>query len=152
MIRFEQTRILTFKVQELYDLIADVESYPAFVPWCKKCTILCKDSDTHLICKMDVGFDAIFTSYESEVNLVPYTQVLVTGKGDIFRHLSTHWKLTPLSPQLTQVCFLISFSFKSDTLHKLASKTFQRVAHKMIQAFEDQAVKKLSKSQNKEET
>lgn len=40
---FQQTKILLYKPQELFDLVWDVKSYPKFLPWCSASRIISED-------------------------------------------------------------------------------------------------------------
>lgn len=148
MIHFQERRLLAYPIDCVYDLISNMEAYPSFVPWCQKCTIIERSSPHQLLCEMNVGFETIFTSYISHVTLTPQERVHVTGDSHVFHHLSTEWQLTSLGKNMTHVTFILSFQFKSDTLHFIAEKSFKKIAPRIMGAFEDEIKRNMSKRQN----
>lgn len=139
MIRFHQDRLLPFSREHLYGIISDVASYPHFVPWCKSCTLTGQCFDGSLTADMLVGFDGLAATYQSKITLTPPDTVEVLGDGNLFDHLSTKWQLQSLGPTMTHVSFDLAFAFKSSMLQTLAGSAFEKVAHKIMDAFEQRA-------------
>lgn len=135
-----ESRLVPFTADVMYAVVADVERYPQFLPWCTGLRILSHEAPNVLRVLMQVGFGALHESYTSRVTLDPERLVIdVTQVHGPFRVLDTHWRFTPMDHG-SNVDFSITFDFKSGILNTVASAAFQRVLVKMTEAFERRAM------------
>jgi coenzyme Q-binding protein COQ10 len=137
-----ETRSLPFTADLMYAIVADVEKYPEFLPWCVGLRILSrervKDRDV-LRAEMLVGFGALRERYISRVILDPAALTVdVTQTDGPFRQLETHWRFTP-EANSCRVDFSIAFEFKSRLLSAVAGNAFTHALQKMTDAFEARA-------------
>ena len=131
----------------MYGIVADVERYPEFVPWCADLRVESRRKATtgeELIAETVVGFRNFRERYTSRITLDPatYSVDVVQTKG-VFRRLENHWRFVPEGGGC-RVEFSIVFDFKSKVLALIAEAALSRVMAKMTQAFEARA-QKLSK-------
>jgi coenzyme Q-binding protein COQ10 len=134
----------------MYAVVADVEKYPEFLPWCRGLRILkraARDAARQPIAggaeileaEMLVGFGSFRERYISRVLLDPEMRTIaVTQSEGVFRRLETHWRFTP-DGERCRVDFSIAFEFKSRMLGAVAGKAFANVLLTMSQAFEARA-------------
>ena len=132
----------------MYAIVADVERYPEFVPWCVALRILKRETDGPreiLLCETVVGFRGLREKYTSRVTATPREhRVDVEQVDGMFRKLDTHWKFTPQDEKSCRVDFSIDFEFRSRMLGAVAGAAFGLVVTQMTKAFEERA-KVLSK-------
>jgi coenzyme Q-binding protein COQ10 len=131
----------------MYGIVADIERYPEFVPWCAGLRVESRSktpTGEELIAETIVGFRNFRERYTSRVTLRPadYKVDVVQTKG-VFRRLENHWRFIP-DGDGCRVEFSIVFEFKSKVLALIAEAALSRVMTKMTQAFEARA-QKLSK-------
>ena len=131
----------------MYGIVADVERYPEFVPWCAGLRVESRTKTAtgeELIAETIVGFRNFRERYTSRVTLDPaYYKVDVVQTTGVFRQLENHWRFVP-EGEGCRVEFSIQFEFKSKVLAMIAEAALARVMTKMTQAFEARA-QKLSK-------
>ena len=151
MIRHAESRVVPYPADLMYDIVADVERYPEFLPWCIAERVLKRGKENgkeFFRSEMVVGFKAFRERYVSRTDLDPDARTIVVTQADgLFRHLKTDWRFTPEGPEgdETRVDFAIEFEFKSRLLGAVAGQAFAHVMTRMSQAFEERA-KALSKS------
>jgi coenzyme Q-binding protein COQ10 len=131
--------------QELFDIVADVEKYPDFLPWVSDARIIEKH-ENWFIAELVVQFKAISQSYSSKVTLYEPDEKqsfweidteLVKGP---FKKLSNNWKFRPRErDEGTEILFDVDFQFKSIFLDKIIGTIFERAVTKMTSAFEKRA-------------
>ena len=136
----------------MFQVVADVEQYPKFLPWVVALRILSreqvKDRDV-LTAEMAVGYGALREKYTSRVVLDPAARTIdVAQTSGPFKVLENHWRFTPKG-QGCQVDFSLAYEFRNRVLNAVAGAAFGKVYVKMADAFEarakalsDQAVQK----------
>lgn len=134
-----ESRIVPYSADRMYEIVADVEMYPQFLPWCTRLRIVDRERDTVLRADMEVGFGGIKERYTSRVVLDPESRTIDVAQIDgPFRKLENHWRFTPLGDSC-RVDFSIEFEFRNWLLNAVASAAFERVLVKMTDAFEARA-------------
>jgi len=142
-----ETRLLPYSADLMFSIVADVERYPEFLPWCTGLRVLSRGREGEcdvLIAEMLVGYRALRERYTSRVVLDSAARAIdvVQTKGP-FRVLENHWRFVPKG-SASEVSFRIDFEFKSRLLNMVAGQAFEHVLFKMADAFEARA-KELSK-------
>lgn len=139
MIAHRETRIVPYTADLMYQVVADVERYPQFLPWVVGLRILSRDGDT-MKAEMAVGYGALRERYTSDVKLDPVARHIdvVQVKGP-FKTLENHWRFTPKGSEngieRCEIEFSIGFEFRSRVLAKVAGNAFEKVMLKLADAF-----------------
>jgi coenzyme Q-binding protein COQ10 len=138
-----ETMFFPYNTNQLFELVAGVEHYPIFLPWCRASRILSR-GDNEFIAELVVCFKNICEQYTSRVSLMPPADAhsaaeikveLVTGP---FHHLDNHWRFEPVEGG-TNVHFHLDFAFKTKLLDRLIGGFFTRATEKMVAAFSTRA-------------
>ncbi len=124
--------------RQLYDLVADIERYPEFLPWC----IAARVSDGGLItADMVIGFKVFRERFTSRARLDPDgRRIDVAYEHGPFKHLDNHWVFED-HPQGCTIDFYVDFAFRSRILQKLIEPLFAEAVRRMVSAFETRAGK-----------
>lgn len=141
---FTNTRRVAHRAENMFKLVADVESYPQFLPMCEALTIRSRkerDSKTLLIADMTVGYKLIRETFTSQVLLKPDDNVIEVKYIDgPFRYLDNRWTFLPVGDgEACDVEFFIDYEFKSRTLGLLMGSMFDLAFRKFSEAFEKRA-------------
>ena len=139
---FETRRQVPFTTHEMFNLVADVERYPEFLPLCEGLRVLSREGEGDLrtlIAAMDVGYKGIRETFTSRVTLdrnIPSVRTdLVQGP---FNKLVNTWDFTT-TPGGCEVRFFIDYEFKSMLLQILVGGLFQQAFGRFAEAFEERA-------------
>ncbi len=135
-----ETRHLPWSAEQMFDLVADVKHYPAFLPWVVA-TRIKSDSADEMLADMMVGFNAINEKFTSRVRKLRAEQIAVEYIDGPLRNLRNIWKFTPAGPNACVIDFSVDFSFRNAIFEKLAGQYLDRAFRKMVAAFEARAQK-----------
>jgi coenzyme Q-binding protein COQ10 len=136
-----ESRILPYTPGFIYGVVADVERYPEFVPWCAGLRILSRERAAWgevLVAETLVGYSALRERYTSRVELEPFRRIDVTQTDGPFKQLENHWRFVP-APGGTRLDFSILFEFRSRILGRVAGTALGLVMMQMTHAFEARA-------------
>jgi len=133
-----ESRVLPYMPEQIYNLVADVERYPEFLPWCVACRINSRQSPTQFTADLAVGFKMVREQFTSQVTLTPTSHIQVQYLKGPFQHLNNEWSFTPEGTG-TRVDFFLTFEFRSKVLQKLIGVLFAEAVRRMVAAFEERA-------------
>jgi len=140
---FETTRRVPFTARQMFDVVADVERYPQFLPLCEGLVVRSRETagaDTVLIATMTVGYSAIRESFTSRVTLRPQQgQILVAYLDGPFSHLHNRWRFRDAAGGGSHIDFFIDYAFSSRMLALLMGVVFDKAVRKYASAFEARA-------------
>ncbi len=144
MPHYVTTRSVGHTAEQMFDLVADVERYPEFVPMCeslkvRRRTVGVNGSEV-LIADMAIGYKMIRESFTSRVALDRANlKILVEYVDGPFSHLENRWSFRPRDGGGSEVEFDIDYAFRSRMFQMLAGAVFDTVVRKMVEAFETRA-------------
>lgn len=128
----------------MFDLVADVERYPEFVPLCHALKIRQRttrpDGTEVVIADMTVSFKLVRESFTSQVTLDrPNLKILVEYLRGPFKNLENRWIFESKGDDLCDVGFFLSYEFKSRMLAALMGAMFDAAFARFSTAFEKRA-------------
>ncbi len=139
MPQLSTTRRVRHAASEMFDLVADVERYPEFLPWCVAARIRKRVGDT-FFADLVIGFKMVRERYTSKVVLDPAgRRIDVTYTEGPFHHLDNHWHFEPAEDGGTIIDFYVDFEFRSRILQTLIGAVFNEAVRLMVHAFEKRA-------------
>jgi coenzyme Q-binding protein COQ10 len=133
-----EQRHLPYSQRQLFDLVAGVEKYPEFLPWCTAARITRRE-DNSFLADLIVRFKVFQERFTSRVTLHPYAQVDVAYITGPFRYLNNHWRFIEADDGGCIIDFYVDFEFKSKVLQKLIGLLFNEAVSRMVSAFEARA-------------
>ena len=132
-----EERVLPYTPKQLFDLVADIERYPEFLPWCVGARIKERRPDL-VVADLIIGFRMFRERFTSRVSLDPPERIDVAYAEGPFRHLNNHWSFSP-DPGGCRVGFFVDFEFNSRLLQRLIEVLFSEAVRRMVGAFEKRA-------------
>lgn len=141
---FRTTRRVRHSADHMYDLVADVEHYPEFLPLCEGLKIRRRTPDGEgrevLVADMSVGYKAIQETFTSRVELDrAHHKILVEYINGPFRQLENRWTFRDEADGGSTIEFYIAYEFRSRTLGLLMGAMFDKAFRKFAEAFEERA-------------
>jgi coenzyme Q-binding protein COQ10 len=142
---FRTTRRVPFTPRQMFDLVADVERYPEFLPLCEALAVQSRVREGGIdvvTADMTAGYRAIRETFRSRVRLdaerCEVSVAGVPGASGPFSRLDNRWQFRP-APGGCDVDFSIAYELKSMLLQMLVGALFDRAFRRYTEAFEDRA-------------
>ena len=133
------TTEVPYGADQMFDLVADVEKYPEFIPWCIALRVLKKDiaaGNGALTADMVVAYKVFREKFKSQVSLDRANHAIdVTYLDGPFRNLENRWRFTDQTGGGSIVDFEIDFEFKNFLLQATAQAVFDKAFARMSEAF-----------------
>ena len=152
MPQFSTKRRVQHSASDMFDLVADVERYPEFVPMCSAMHMRSRTDKgggiSVMVATMTVAYKMIHQSFTSRATLdKPKLKILVEYLDGPFGHMQNRWAFHPTGEQACEVEFFIEYEFRSRTLALLMGTLFDTVFRRMASAFEKRADQVYGKTQ-----
>ncbi len=138
------SRIVPYTASQMYDLVADVESYPKFLPWNSAARIRARhpgEAGAEVVeADLVISFKVFRERFGSRVTLWPAEKRIDTEYLDgPFRYLKSGWHFMDLPEGGCRVEFFVDFEFKNAILGKVIGVVFGEAMSRIVRAFEDRA-------------
>ncbi|WP_416138963.1 type II toxin-antitoxin system RatA family toxin [Halomonas sp. HK25] len=129
-----RTAMVRHTPQQMFDLVNDFESYPEFLPGCRRARLIERD-DAHLIGEMTLGRAGIEQSIATRNDLIEPERIEMSLVSGPFKRLRGRWMFIPMGENTCKVCLEMEFEFASRLLGMAFGKLFQQVAGQLVDAF-----------------
>jgi len=144
MPQFSTKRRVRHSASEMFDLVADVERYPQFVPLCQSLRVRRRESAGEgrevIVADMTVAYKFIRETFTSRVTLERgKLEILVEYLEGPFQHMNNKWNFRPAGDDVCDVEFFIAYEFRSRTLGVLMGTVFETAFRRFSAAFERRA-------------
>jgi coenzyme Q-binding protein COQ10 len=144
MPQFTTMRRVRHSASDMFDLVADVERYPQFVPLCRSLAVRKRSTDAEgrdvIVADMTVAFKLIHETFTSRVTLDRKTlEILVEYLEGPFQKMNNRWTFRPAGEDACDVEFFIAYEFRSRTLGILMGAMFDAAFRRFSAAFEKRA-------------
>ena len=139
MPRQEERKTVNYSKDQMFDLVADIDRYDEFLPWCNNSKIIntsVKDDIKIVIADLEIGYDQFIYTYRSEVKLhKDKSEINVRNLDGPFKYLENNWKFIAVNEFKCEIQFNIDFELNVRLFDILMKKFFDLAFQKMVDAF-----------------
>ena len=135
----EESKTVNYTKDQMFDLVADIDRYDEFLPWCNNSKIIntsIKDDIKIVIADLEIGYDQFVYTYRSEVKLhKDKSEINVRNLDGPFKYLENNWKFVTVNKSKCEIQFKIDFELNITLFDILMRKFFDLAFQKMVDAF-----------------
>ncbi|HYA07250.1 MAG TPA: type II toxin-antitoxin system RatA family toxin [Xanthobacteraceae bacterium] len=144
MPQFSTKRRVRHSAADMFDLVADIDHYPEFVPLCRSTRMRKRSRDAEgrdvVISEMTVAYKLVHETFTTKVTLDrDKLEILVEYLEGPFRKMNNRWSFHPTGENSCEVEFFIAYEFRSRTLGLLMGAMFDAAFRRFSAAFERRA-------------
>lgn len=133
-----EKRTLPYTPDQLFDLVAAVDRYPEFLPWCLASRITRHEGNV-FYADLVIGYKMVREKFGSRVTALRPDHIHVEYLEGPMKHLSNHWRFKKMPDGNCEIDFYVDFEFKNPFFQNLMGMFFDKVVTKMVEAFEKRA-------------
>lgn len=130
----ERSALVNSPAELLYSLVADVEAYPRFLPWCSAAKVEVGDAET-TDATLHIAYKGLRQQFSTRNHNQPGRQIDMVLLSGPFRHLQGTWHFHALSPEASKVSLHLEYQFASGLLDRLIGPVFEHIANTFVDAF-----------------
>jgi ribosome-associated toxin RatA of RatAB toxin-antitoxin module len=130
----EKSVLIEYPAPQMYALVDDIASYPAFLPWCGGTQILTRNEE-RVQATIRIDYHGIRQSFSTENRLRPDESIEMKLLNGPFRELDGIWRFKALGDAACKVEFRLKYEFSSKLLEKLVGPVFQMIANTFVESF-----------------
>jgi coenzyme Q-binding protein COQ10 len=142
MPRFAEQKVLPYAPEQVFDLVADIETYPQFLPGCLEARITRREGDV-IYADLVIGWKMIRERFTSKVTLTRPNAIHVDYVEGPMRYMVNDWTFEPAPDGKCRITIVNEFEFKSRSLQMIMGALFNEFARHMVGAFEQRARRSL---------
>jgi ribosome-associated toxin RatA of RatAB toxin-antitoxin module len=141
----QKSVLIWFSAQQMFDLVSDVASYPAFLPWCDRAQVLQKHSDGQTA-EISLNFKGLKQSFSTRNTHIRYPDGTLEDRLQLvkgpFSQLNGVWRFSPVGDISLSSCKIeleLSYDFDNAAMAALVEPVFNKIAANLVEAFVQRA-------------
>jgi len=139
MLKHIEQKYLPYTPKQMFDLVADVDQYRHFAPWCIASRITRRESEKVFYADLIVGYKMFRERFSSKVILDSPKHIHIEYMHGPLKSLKNNWEFAPTKDGGCLIDFSVEFEFSNKSFQMLANMFFNEVVRRMVGAFETRA-------------
>lgn len=135
----EKSVLIGHSAAQMYALVADVDAYPQFLPWCSGTEVRQIDAET-AAATLHVNYHGLRLHFTTENRMEKGALIDMKLVHGPFKHLDGYWRFLPLSEDACKIEFQLSYELSGKLVEKIAGPVFNHIANTLVEVFVKRAV------------
>lgn len=133
-----RSALLPFSARQIYQIIADVRSYPLFLNWCDGTDVM-SESESEMIAKLFISYGKLTFGFSTRNDMIVDQSVSMNLVDGPFSSLDGKWEIKSLGDSACKVSLKMDFKFESTMTQRLFGGVFKSVISAQLDAFQKRA-------------
>lgn len=134
MIKVERSVLVAYSAGQMYALVAGLENYPDFLPWCESAHLDARETD-EVTATIHLNYHGVRQQFTTRNKQIPVSSISMKLIRGPFRTLDGLWRFTMLAENACKIEFSLEYEFSSKFLEKLLGPVFNQIASTFVDAF-----------------
>ena len=139
MTSIHKSALVPYSAHEMFQLVADIESYGGFLPWCSGARIVSREQDV-VVAAIDVAYSGVQKTFTTQNRLSADRTMEMRLISGPFSHLQGYWNFHPLDERASKISLDLEFKFSNKMLDLALGSVFTNIANSMVDSFQQRAV------------
>lgn len=133
-----RSSLLPYSARQMYDVVADIRSYPGFLNWCQNSEII-QESDSEVVAKLVIAYSKLNFEFTTRNHNSPYESIKISLVDGPFSALNGEWTFIALSEEACKVSIRMTFDFERSLAKRMMAKIFKNIVAAQLEAFQERA-------------
>jgi ribosome-associated toxin RatA of RatAB toxin-antitoxin module len=138
MTSIHRSALVPYTAQQMYDLVADIPAYPAFLPWCSGARVLARADDA-ITAAVDISYGGVHKTFTTRNLLQPGKMMEMRMVDGPFSHLCGFWRFAELDRSGSRISLDLDFEVANRLVSLVLTPTFSSVANQLVDSFHARA-------------
>lgn len=138
MTAIHRSALVPYSTDEMFALVADIPSYPQFLPWCGGARIVSANED-EVIAAIDIAYSGVHKTFTTRNLLQPGKMMELQLLEGPFSRLQGFWRFTPLEERACRISLDLEFEISNKLLGAVLGRVFASIAGEMVDGFHRRA-------------
>ena len=134
MPRISRFADVPFAAPDMFSLVADIERYPRFLPWCRSATVHVR-TPTVVTARLEIARGPFRKSFTTRNRMVGAERIDIELVDGPFSHLDGRWSFAEMAARGCKVGFEMRFEISNRVLARVLAPWFEEIARTMVDAF-----------------
>jgi len=134
MASVQKSVLVPYSAEQMFELVAAIEDYPQFLPWCGGAAILERGPEETLA-RIDINYHGVRAHFVTANRNERPERIAIELREGPFRQLGGTWRFLPLGTAGSKVELEMHYEFATPVLARLIGPVFSHIAHTFIDAF-----------------
>lgn len=134
-----RSALVPYSQKEMFALVSDVDTYPAFLPWCSGAETLSR-ADDEVQARIDFSVRGVSKSFTTRNRFVANEAILMRLVDGPFSRLEGSWRFEPLGDAGCKISLNLEYDFSSKVVSMVTGPVFNKIANSLVDAFRNRAV------------
>jgi ribosome-associated toxin RatA of RatAB toxin-antitoxin module len=134
MASVQKSVLVPYSAEQMFELVAAIEDYPRFLPWCGGAAILERSAEETLA-RLDINYHGVHTHFVTANRNERPERIAIELREGPFRQLGGTWRFLALAATGSKVELELHYEFSTPVLARLIGPVFTHIAHTFVDAF-----------------
>lgn len=134
MTHIARSALVPYSAHEMFALVADIPSYPQFLPWCGGARIQSRDEDL-VVASIDIAYKGVHKTFTTRNRLQTDKVLEMSLVEGPFKHLHGNWLFSGVGAEACRVSFDLDFEVSNRLLAVVINPVFTGIANQMVDSF-----------------
>ncbi|KRB84079.1 type II toxin-antitoxin system RatA family toxin [Duganella sp. Root198D2] len=125
---------LGYSAEQMFDLVAKVEDYPKFLPWCGGVDVR-ERGENHVVASVGINFHGVKQHFTTSNTNTPFSEIRMKLVDGPFKTLDGTWTFKSLREDACKVELDLHYEFSSKLLEQVIGSVFSMIANSMVDSF-----------------
>lgn len=135
----DKSALVPYTAQEMFDLVADIESYPQFLPWCGGARVVARAEET-VTAAIEIAYSGVHKTFTTRNDHTPPARIQMQLLDGPFKRLDGNWHFDILDAMHCKIALHLEFEFANMLLALALNSTFSKIADSMVDSFLRRAI------------
>jgi coenzyme Q-binding protein COQ10 len=138
MTGIHRSALVPYSASEMFELVADIPSYPQFLPWCGGARVLSREQDA-VIAAIDIAYHGVHKTFTTRNLLQPGKMMEIRLLDGPFSYLQGFWSFAALDERASKIALDLEFEVANRVVAKVLTPVFSSVANQLVDSFHRRA-------------